>query len=276
MKLAMVVSTHATSFSDVAFAGDFESNVARVAQLGYDGVELAIRNPQLVDGDELISVMKKYGVVVPVIGTGQAWVEERLSFISADLKIREAAIERVRSHIQLAARFDAMVMLGLIRGMIPEGVSKAQAMGLLVEALQECASISARKGVRLVVEPINRYEADLIRSAREGLQLLERVGYDNVGLILDTYHMNIEEPSIEESIRITGDRLLHFHVADSNRWYPGAGHIEFASVITALQDINYRGFLSGEFMARPDAETAAQKAIEYLRPLLSGVGKNDG
>lgn len=271
MRLAVVISTHTTSFSDVAFVGDFESNVAQVAQMGYDGVELAIRDPQLVDSNELMSVMQKYGLEVPVIGTGQAWVEERLSFVSNDAKVREAAIERVRSHIQLAAWLDTMVMLGLIRGMIPDGVSQEQAMDRLVGILQECAAVGARQGVRLVVEPINRYEADLIRSAREGLDLLDRVGHDNVGLILDTYHMNIEEPSLEESIRITGDRLFHVHVSDSNRWYPGAGHIDFKGVIAALRDINYQGYVSGEFMPRPDAETAGQKAIEYLRPLVTGV-----
>jgi sugar phosphate isomerase/epimerase len=236
--------------------------------MGYDGVELAIRDPKLIDNDRLAAVLARYGLEVPVVTTGQAWLEEGLSFTSADAKVREATIERMKSHYPLAARLDAMIMLGLIRGEVAEGVSRAQASDWLVESLEECAVSGARAGVRFVIEPINRYEAVFVHSAREGLELLDQLGYDNLGLALDTYHMNIEEPSIEESIRMTGDRLLHFHVADSNRWYPGAGHIDFPQVVATLRDINYAGFLSGEFMPHPDPETAARKAIEYLRPLL--------
>jgi len=77
--------------------------------------------------------------------------------------------------------------------------------------------------------------------------------------------MNIEEPSIEESIRNCGDRIFHFHVADSNRWYPGAGHLNFPSILNTLASQNYSGFVSGEFLPQPDAETAARKNIVFLK-----------
>ncbi len=278
MKLSLAISAQATRYGDVAFVGDLDRNIGRLAQMGYDGVELGIRDPQAMDAAELEALLARHGLVCPVISTGQAWIEERLSFTSPDPKVREAAVERIRQHIALAARMNTMpgttghpmVMLGLIRGKRTEGVSDEQAMAWLVEALQECASVSGRAGVRLVIEPINRFEADFIHSARDGLALLERVGYDHVGLILDTFHMNIEEPSIEESMRLVGPRLFHFHLSDSNRWHPGAGHIDFASVVRTLADMGYDDFLSGEFMAKPDAETAARRMIEHMRPLLAG------
>jgi len=77
--------------------------------------------------------------------------------------------------------------------------------------------------------------------------------------------MNIEEPCIEASIRAAGDRIFHFHVADSNRWHPGAGHLDFGSILRALRDTGYNGYVSGEFMPMPDADTGARRAIEYLR-----------
>jgi sugar phosphate isomerase/epimerase len=77
--------------------------------------------------------------------------------------------------------------------------------------------------------------------------------------------MNIEEPEIEESIRSCGKHIFHFHVADSNRWYPGAGHLDFRSMLEALASTDYSGWVSGEFLPKPDAETAAQKSILYLR-----------
>jgi sugar phosphate isomerase/epimerase len=276
VKLSLAISAQATRYGDVAFVGDLDRNIGRLAQMGYDGVELGIRDPQAMNAAELEVLLARHGLVCPVISTGQAWIEERLSFTSPDLKVREAAVERIRQHIALAARMNTlpgaaghpMVMLGLIRGKRTEGVSDEQAMAWLVEALQVCASVSSRAGVRLVIEPINRFEADFIHSARDGLALLERVGYDHVGLILDTFHMNIEEPSIEESMRLVGPRLFHFHLSDSNRWHPGAGHIDFAGVVRILADMGYDDFLSGEFMAKPDAETAARRMIEHMRPLL--------
>ncbi len=273
MKLSLVISAQPTRYSDVAFVGDLEHTLGRLAQMGFDGVELGIRDPQGLDAAALRAMLARHGLACPAISTGQAWIEERLSLTSPDERVRRAASERIHRHITLAAAMAGpagppMVMLGLIRGKRSEGVSDAQALAWLVEALRECAAVSGRVGVRLVIEPINRFEADFIHSAREGLALLERVGCDHMGLILDTFHMNIEEPSIEESIRLVGSRLFHFHVSDSNRWYPGAGHVDFAGVVRALAQIGYDGYLSGEFMARPDAETAARRMIAHMRPLL--------
>ncbi len=119
----------------------------------------------------------------------------------------------------------------------------------------------------MVLEPLNRYETPLINTAREALEFLDLVGADNLGLLLDTFHMNIEEPSIEESIRMCGRRIFHFHVADSNRWYPGAGHLDFRAILSTLLATGYQGFVSGEFMAQPEADLAARKAAEFLRGL---------
>jgi sugar phosphate isomerase/epimerase len=267
MKLSIVLSTHAAQFQAVAFKGDFDTNIAKIAGYGYDGVELAIRDPKLVNPDALEEVIRQHNLMVPAIGTGQAWGEERLSFTSDDPAVRRAAIERIKSHIPLAMRFKAVVILGLIRGITPAGQTHEQSMAYLVEALQECSTAAAPYGVRYALEPLNRYETDLIHSVAEGLELIEWVGANNFGLLLDTFHMNIEEPSLEESIRVCGSRIFHFHVADSNRWYPGAGHIDFKRVLNTLFETGYTGFVSGEFMPKPDADTGAKRAVAHLRSL---------
>ena len=267
MKLSVVLSTHAAAFQAVAFKGDFEANVAKIAGWGYDGVELAVRDPKLVNAGELERVISSHNMVVPAIGTGQAWGEEQLSFTSDDPAVRAAAIDRIISHVPLAQRLDAIIILGLIRGITPDGQTHDQSMNYLVDAIQTCAEAASDSGVRFALEPMNRYETDLIHTAAQGLDLIERVGRDNFGLLLDTFHMNIEEPSIQDSIRTCGDRIFHFHVADSNRWYPGAGHLDFASILDELGEMGYGGFVSGEFMPLPDADTAAENGIGYLRNL---------
>ena len=189
--------------------------------------------------------------------------------------IRRAAIDRIKSHIPLAARLNAVVILGLIRGITPRGQSHEQSMAYLVEALQECSAAAAQAGVRYALEPLNRYETDLIHTVADGLALIEQVGAANFGLLLDTFHMNIEEPSIEESIRQAGSRIFHFHVADSNRWHPGAGHLDFASILRALFGTGYAGFVVGRVPAHPgcrDRRAARDRASQRSQGRLNRRG----
>jgi sugar phosphate isomerase/epimerase len=244
-----------------------EANITRIAGWGYDGVELAIRDPAMVDAEALERLVLAHGLSVPAIGTGQAWGEEKLSFTSADPVVRLAAIARIKSHIPLARQFNALIIIGLMRGITPPGQTHAQSMQYLIESLQECASMAALEGVRMALEPLNRYETDLVHTSAEGLELLDQVGAANLGLLLDTFHMNIEEPVIEDGIRRSGERNFHFHVADSNRWYPGAGHLDFRSILDTLAKTGYSGWVSGEFMPLPDPATAAQRSIATLRQL---------
>ncbi len=160
-----------------------------------------------------------------------------------------------------------MIIIGLLRGVPDESVSEKQAEEWMIEAFKICTKKALEEGVRIAVEPLIRYETPLVNTVSQGLELIETVGAENLGLLLDTFHMNIEEPSIEESIRNCGDRIFHFHVADSNRWYPGAGHLDFRSILEGLYSTGYSGFVSGEFMPYPDANISAQRAIQYLRGL---------
>lgn len=268
MRLSIVLSTQSAKFEAVAFKGDFETNVAKIAGWGYEGVELAIRDPKLVDADGLERVLTAHGLKVPAIGTGQAWGEERLSFTSSDKSVRLSAIERIKSHIPLAARFQALIIIGLMRGITPEGQTRKRSTEYLVTCLQECCLAAQKMGVSLALEPINRYETDLIPSVSQGMDILQRVDAKNLGLLLDTFHMNIEEANIEASIKECGESIFHFHVADSNRWYPGAGHLDFPSILKTLKATGYTGWVSGEFMPKPDPDTAARQAIGYLRTIL--------
>ncbi len=267
MRLSIVLSTHAAKFQAVTYKGDFAQNVAKIASYGYDGVEPAVRDPGLVDHDSLIATVSKHGMAIPAIGTGQAWGEEHLSFTDPDPEVRRRAVERIAAHVPLAKKAGAVIIIGLVRGIIQGGVSETQAREWMFSSFKTCVEIAGKEGVRITVEPLNRYETPLLNTAKEGLELIDRVGADNLGLLLDTFHMNIEEPSIEESIKACGERIFHFHVADSNRWYPGAGHLEFRRILEALFSTGYTGFVSGEFMAVPDADSAAQKAIRHLREL---------
>ena len=265
MKFSIVLSTQPSSFSALAYKGNLAGNIAKIKALGFDGVELAVRDPDQLDFDFLASILKEHNLPVPALGTGQAYGEEKLSFTDPRNEIREQAIARIKSQAMLAAKLNAMVIIGLVRGKQEGNVSTETAERWLIDALRECASLN--EDIKFAIEPINRYETNLINTVQSGLALLEKVGMKNVGLLLDTFHMNIEEQSLTESIRLAQKSLFHFHVADSNRWYPGAGHIDFRSVLATLDEINYSGFVSAEILPMPDSDSAAKRTIESLRQL---------
>jgi 5-keto-L-gluconate epimerase len=268
MKLAYVLSTQPTQFQAVSFASDLEGNIARLAELGYDGVELAVRDPEKLDGQSVKRLLNKHSTRVPAIGTGQAFVEEKLSFTDPDASIRSRAIERVESHIRLACDLNALVIIGLVRGTVQSTVSSEQAHGWLVDALGSLNRSASAQNVRMALEPINRYETNLLNTVHETLELIDQVGSDNLGVLFDTFHANIEEHRLELSLQSCGARLFHVHVADSNRWAAGYGHTDFAPIIATLRQMDYDGWLSAEILAKPNMLTAQEQAIRAMKAMI--------
>jgi len=189
MNLSIVLSAQPTSFSAIPFTEGLAENITKIKKLGYDGVELAVRNPDQIDLKWLKSFLEDNNLVVPAIGTGQILSEEGLSFVNPDPEIRIKAIERIKSHVRLAKVLDALVIVGLVRGNKTKEISNEKVDTWLCEALRECAL--ENKSVKLVVEPINRYETEIINTVESGLDLLKKVNMENVGLLLDTFHKNI-------------------------------------------------------------------------------------
>jgi len=267
MKLSIVLSLQPTQFSALAFQGKIEEHLRKIEALGYDGVELAIRDPSLLGWNQLEEWIRTYGLKVPAIGTGQAYVEEGLRFSSPSAKIRRQAIERMRSHILLAKRLQAGVIIGLIRGKVEKEEDFQKGYDWMTDSLKACCEVAEKEGVSLWVEPLNRYEINLINTIEEGMVLLNQVGCKNLGLLPDTFHMNIEEPIIEDSLRKARPYYQHIHIADNNRWAPGLGHIDFKSILSVLKETRYEGFLSIECLPKPNPGEAARRAIEFLNKI---------
>jgi sugar phosphate isomerase/epimerase len=263
MKFSIVLSTQPTSFSALAYKGKIEENIIKIKKYGYDAVELAVRDPNQLEVNSLTQILVSNKLPVSAIGTGQAFGEEGLSFTNSNKEIRRKAIDRIKSQINLAEKLNSIVIIGLIRGKKEVEQKFTEVENYFLDAIRECASENEK--IKLVIEPINRYETNLINTVTQGLEFLEKAGCSNVGLLLDTFHMNIEEKSLTESIIIAREKLFHFHVADSNRWHPGAGHIDFNEVLNTLRGINYTGYVSAEILPLPDPDSSAKNTISYLR-----------
>jgi len=269
-KVSMVVAPPQARFEAVV-RESLEDALRILHDIGFDGVEISILDPP--DPAELRGVTGKYGLEVPALSTGLNYIHYGLSLTSPDPARREKAVERLIEIGRLGeALGGAGVIIGLMRGRLSEGVGRDEAYRLLVENTRRVAEGCARYGVDVFFEPLNRYETELVNTVEEGLRLLEDVGADNLYLLLDTFHMNIEEPVIEDSIRAARGRIGHFHVADSNRLAPGMGHLDFASILHALWDTGYRRYLSAEIIVKPDLEAAARTTYNTLLRAMEGLG----
>ncbi len=268
MKLAYVLSVQPTRFAAVASGQDLAGFLRRLSALGFDGVELAIRDPSQPPTAEIVRLAADLGLAVPAIGTGQAYLEERLSLVAPEAAVRERTIARLESHTGLARRVGALLVVGLIRGPIPPEETRESALERLLASLGKVARTARAAGVRIVIEPINRYESNWLNTVDEVMNFLHRLGEENVGILPDTFHMNIEEEDPPTALGRARSRLWHVHLADSNRRAPGRGHLDFGAVVSTLAAIGYAGFLSAEILQHPTPEAAAKQTISAMRPLL--------
>jgi len=268
VKLALVISIEETDFSAIAQRGSWEQGVRMARDLGYDGVELAVRDPAAIDAARVADVLAAAGLEAAAIGTGQAYLADGLSLSSSDEGIRARAIERLGNHLQFAARLRAPVIIGLLRGRIEQGKDETDTR--FIGSLRQILPAAERTGTRVLIEPINRYETDYLTTLEEALDMIGRLGPPRVGLLADTFHMNIEEVSPVDALRRGGSRLAHVHAADSNRRAPGWGHLNFREIVGVLKEIGYDGYLSAEILPLPDPESAARQTIAHLRPMIEG------
>ena len=264
MRLAYTISASQTRFAAVA-AADVQETIPALAGIGFDGVEIAIRDPGHVDVEALVTAAERSGVAVPAIGTGQAYLEEGLSLAASEEAVRVRAVARLLGQVSVARRLGALLIVGLIHGPIPPETARGLAEERLLEGLGTIARAARTAGVRIVVEPINRYETNWLNTVDEVLDLLGRLGEDNVGLLPDTFHMNIEETDVPAALRRGGARVWHVHVADSNRRAPGWGHLDFGPIVRTLGEMDYGGFLSAEILQQPGVLDAAWQTIASLR-----------
>jgi len=138
-----------------------------------------------------------------------------------------------------------------------------------VDAVRVCAEEAEKKGVQLLIEPVNRYETNFINSAEEGVAFINETGHPELKLLLDTFHMNIEEADTIKTLHKFTDYIGYIHFADSNRQAPGFGQIPFRKILSALLAQNYSGIITAEILPLPDDDSAIQQAGAFFSSLVS-------
>jgi sugar phosphate isomerase/epimerase len=222
----------------------------RVADVGLDGVELA--GDLSLDPRQTRRLLADHGLTVLSI------TPENVDICHPDPSVRRPAVDYYLRLVDWAAELGAPLIschgaVGRVRAV----KTYAEERRLYLEAVGQIAARAREAGLRVALELLNRYEAHLLNTVAAGLRFLAELGADNVGLLVDAYHANIEEPDLPLAIWLAGDRLFLFHVADSNRQAVGRGHTDFVAVTRALRAIGYQGDIIFECVPPgPDPFTA--------------------
>jgi sugar phosphate isomerase/epimerase len=228
----------------------------RLARLGYDGIESS-GEPQGYDPDHVRGLLDEHGL--------ECWGAVTLMMGARDLchedrYMRMGSVEYVKDCLTFVSALGGQILT-----LVPSTVGKITPMGSpadewrwCVEALRECQAHAETVGVRIGLEPLNRFETYFLNRCEQALALADAVGGD-CGIALDAFHMNIEESDLLGAIRAAGDRLADFHVADNNRMPPGYGALDWDAIVRELVGIGYEGHMTVEFVASVDRSIISER-----------------
>lgn len=238
---------------------------ATAATLGFDAVELFLPGPDFITPDEILSLAAVHKLAIAAVGTGAGMMRHGWSITDTNPEKRTAAMEFVFSMIDFGGALQAPAILGSMQGKN----AREDSHDLLAAALRDCGARAAYHGVPFIYEPLNRYETQLFNRLTDASHFLSESNIENVVLLADLFHMNIEEADLPRAIRDAGKQIGHVHFADSNRQAMGYGHTDAAAIIAALRDIGYSGYLSAEIFPLPDPEAAARQTISSMLSLIT-------
>ena len=265
---------------------EFTRLAPRVKGMGFDLFEFGIESTTDLDYGQAAKVARDNGLAVSVCA---AMGPDR-DLIHADEAIRRSGMHYVRHCIDAAKTLGAKNVVGPLYSAVGRtwqstDEERKRDTDLLVRQLTELSRHAGDSGVTLCVEPLNRFETSFMNLASQAIEVVDRVGHPACGILLDTFHMNIEERSVGDAIRAAGARVKHFHGCENDRGAPGSGHVPWNEVRDALKDIKYEGpvviesFTSKvKTIARaaaiwrsfaPTQDALAEDGLRFLRKLLT-------
>lgn len=242
------------------------SQLAYAKRFGFDVYEIGVEDPDGIDITLVAEEAKRVGIQVNICG---AYGETR-DLGSDDAAIRQNAVAYNKTLIDFAAVTGSPYVAGPMyattgKTRLATAAEKTRQTAYVVENLRMLADYAGARNVKLALEPLNRFETDFMNTVAQGRELLDKVQRDNVGFLLDTFHMNIEEKSIPAAIRLAGDRIFDFHACANDRGTPGEDPFDWQAIAKALSDVRYEGPAVIESFTTDITEIA--RAVSLWRPL---------
>ncbi len=251
-------------------ANEFSIAMEFLGSQGFSGVELAIAFPAKVDASKLLKQLQFNHLAATTLSTGQIYGLEGLFLSSFDEDIRHRATRILMQHIDLSTCLGhPCVTVGLIRGKLEKG-EKSVLLDNFKTALMPCVEYAYKRNVILQIEPICKAETTLINSTYEALEFLRELGDpENLGLLYDTYHSNLEDNGMINAIDAAAGRITNVHFADSNRGLPGTGAINFNRVYEAIQNTGYQGAYALETLSIPSEDYVKENFAASLMRIVN-------
>ncbi|MFH1929718.1 MAG: sugar phosphate isomerase/epimerase family protein [Chloroflexota bacterium] len=261
--------------------------IERAQHIGFQALDIPVRT---LDDRDIHATRTKLDAlsmrVVAVAGVGEPY-----NLISDEESVRQTTVRYLKKLVRNTHAIGGNILAGPYYASMGTLVGRGptdEELEHSAHGLKEVARFAMDLGVKLALEPLNRYETYLINTSEQGLRMIERIGEPNVGLQLDTYQMNIEEKDFYAAIINAGDRLFHCHVCENDRGIPGTGLVRWDRVFQALRDINYQGAVSIESFVSsipeiaaatciwrslaPDGDTLAREGLTFLRSMAQKYG----
>jgi D-psicose/D-tagatose/L-ribulose 3-epimerase len=240
--------------------------IDKVKAFGFDLIEICVEDPATIDTALIGQALKQAQLGVTICGAFGA----NRDMSSDDPAIRDNAIGYSRRCVDIAAELGSDVVVGpMYAGVgntrLLDAPARRQQWDFAVNSLTPVADYAAEHGIRLALEPLNRFETDLINTVDQALEFASDIGRDNVGFLLDTFHMNIEEKNIPDAIRRAGKHIFEFHACSNDRGTPGEDHLPWHEIAKALREVAYKGPVVIEAFTPKIKEIA--KAVSLWRPL---------
>jgi len=272
MKLAYMMTTPEAGAMPLCWSGDAPERILRrVAEIGYDGIELQVRNPAEFDPAAFARTVREEGLVITAVSSGPVTAVDGLFLMAADERVRERAIERFTAVLQLAAEYGVHATIGGMRGFARWAPDRAIGLAWFRSAIERLLVEAERLAVPIVLEPQNRYQTDILNTIGETLAFIDELGSPpQLAIEGDLYHMALEEKSLIAAL-VTGlrsGRMNYLQLGDSNRLAPGWGSFNWVDIVETLKAGGYNGWLAMEFTQKPDSETCARQAHDFIRPLV--------
>jgi sugar phosphate isomerase/epimerase len=264
----MTISVSAST--GILAARGIEESARTLARLGFDGMEIWASLSMPPDKHDHVSRMRLRNLCselgLKIVGTHGVLPPTGYRFTCDDPQERQRGIDYMRAVIDMTAELGGIVVTVGAPGARnrPAGVTEATAWTRLREAFATWADHAATLGVRVSIEIVNRYEADMFRTIAEGLRMVRELERPNLGITPDTFHMNIDEGPFTEAIMCGGRHIMHMHAGDNNRQAPGEGNLDFRAIARALKAINYHGFWSLELFEHYHGIPLCHKTDEAL------------
>jgi D-psicose/D-tagatose/L-ribulose 3-epimerase len=237
----------------------------KIAQMGFDVVEIAVDDPALIDAKEIKKALNAHGLKTAICG---AFGPTR-DLTNADPGIQQNGINYIQSCLDICNELGADFLSGPMYAavgkarMLPATERKKE-WQLAVKNLQKVCRMAESRDLKLAIEPLNRFESDLVNTAEDVVRLIKDIDHPAAQIMLDSFHMGIEERNIEEAIKCAGERLLHVQVADNYRGTPGTGQTDWASYRRGLEKIKYEGIITIESFTTDNVELAG--AVAFWNP----------